>query len=343
MSVKKKIGLSRSGTGKISTEEQSSSQKWTNSIKSQLETGTQQKKLLAKLIPVDYVLTDPENPRRLKITKDEVSDVSKIYPMNREAIQADNPDEWLEGYIQQLTTGTGFTGKKLGDLISIVEFAAGLKSAKRLLHPISTIQEETTFHLVAGERRLLAHIMLGESHIKATISTEAFNRSEIDTLQWEENVHREGMSLFEKVDRVKKIIEATDSINGTSVTKLSKRIGRGRAEAQRYLAVIRCRHAALMCGIEDGKVSDLKKAAALAQLTAKDIECAISGKKVATPKPAVKISKNVNIQGLRSVVEIAGKTLKGNKFLKEYDLNNLNDLSLALEELIHSVGENPNA
>jgi len=46
---------------------------------------------------------------------------------------------------------------------------------------------------------------------------------------------------------------------------------------------------------------------------------------------------------LRSVVEIAGKTLKGNKFLKEYDLNNLNDLSLALEELIHSVGENPNA
>nr|AKN39988.1 hypothetical protein [Vibrio tasmaniensis] len=40
--------------------------------------------------------------------------------------------------------------------------------------------------------------MLGEQYISSRINEERLTKNEIDVLQWEENVHREDMTIFEK-------------------------------------------------------------------------------------------------------------------------------------------------
>jgi|GEM_PF-1402279 len=338
----RKFGVStakRAGTGKvISNPGTAATEKWTGAVKAQVSTAEKVKSVMAKTIPVAYIKTDPDNPRKLAITPEQVRDIAERFPIDRETLLSANPKEWQEGYIERITSEAGLQGKTLGDLISIIEFSAGLKSADRMIHPIAVWQEESTFHLIAGERRLLTHILLGESHITARIQ-DKLDRHEIDTLQWEENVHREPMSLWEKVDRVKKLIEAGEGIQKTSVTKLSKIIGRSRAEAQRYLAVLRCPTAALVEAIETGKINDLKKAAMLAQLPAAQLINELNGDKSPKPKqPAVKVHKSTDIHALATVVRAAAEQLDSSQMIEEFNLNKPSGLANALEALISKVG-----
>lgn len=330
--------VNRAGTGKIDQSSESSAGKWAGAVRDQVQTAAKVKTVLAKTIPVSYIKTDPENPRKLDISQEEITNIAEKFPMDGAALLSDNPDAWLEGYIDSVSSECGLEGKPLGDLISIIEFAAGMKSADRMMHPIVVWQEESTFHLIAGERRLLSHIMLGESHITARIQAP-LHRHEIDTLQWEENVHREPMSLWEKVDRVRKLIEAGEGIKKTSVTKLSKIIGRSRPEAQRYLAVLRCPTRELINAIEVGLVNDLKKAAMLAQLPAAALVGELRGEtKVKPPTPAIKVHKSADIDALATIVEAAAEQLKETSEIKHFDLSKPSGITEAINALMAKLG-----
>lgn len=328
----------RVGTGKIDQQE-SGTEKWAGSVAAQVATAANVKGILTKTVPVAYVICDPENPRKLTLTQEQITKIAAAYPFDKTQLQIDDPSDWLEDYVTRVGEAEQLTGKALGDLESLVGFAAALKTADRLLHPIVVWREESTFHLIAGERRLLAHILLGESNIAARIVEQGYSRAEIDTLQWEENVHRVDMSLWERVDHIQKLLEAGEGVKKTSVTKLSKIIGKSRAESQRYLAVLRYPTKALLNAISSGKVSDLKTAAALAQLTPSELEVKLSGTtgKAVDTKPSIKFANKDKIPQFGQIIKAAAKQLKMDALIKEADLDSpkgINDtIALLVAEL----------
>lgn len=336
----KKFGGNRAGTGSIKSETSTgSSEKWAGAAKAQVQTASNVKGVLTKTIPIDYVSTDPENPRKLAVNCEQIKELATRFPMNLEAMSAQDPSDWVEEYQDMIGQKSGLTGKSLGDALSIIQFAAALKSPDRMINPITVWQDESQFHLIAGERRFLAHIMLGAGNIAARITQSSIARTEIDTLQWEENVHRENMSLWEKLDRVNKLLTAGEGIQKSSVTKLSKIIGRSRAEAQRYLSVLRYPNKALVKAIETGKIGDLKQAAKLAQLPEEQLLLILSDDKqsVRETKPAIKLARHANTKGLAKVIQAAAAQLNAQEMLSHYNLSKPQQLAAALEALSEEV------
>lgn len=332
----KKFGGKRAGTGSIVADSSTeNSEKWAGAAKAQVETAQNVRGVLTKTIPIDYINTDPDNPRKLSISLQQARDLAKRFPMDLEALSSEDPSDWLEDYTDLISQESGLAGKALGDALSIIQFAAALKSPERMINPITVWQDESQFHLIAGERRFLAHILLGATHIAARIQQTGINRTEIDTLQWEENVHRESMTLWEKLDRVRKLLEAGEGIQKTSVTKLSKIIGRSRAEAQRYLSVLRYPNKVLVLAVEKGKITDLKRAAQLAQLPEDQLLAILSGDKKSSgeARPAIKLARHANTRGLARLLQAAAVQLNMPELLDPYDLTKPAQLAAALEAL----------
>ena len=330
----------RVGTGKIEQDE-SGTEKWAGSVAAQVATAANVKGILTKTVPVDYVKCDPENPRKLALTQNQITKIAKLYPLNISKLQVDDTSEWLEDYVSKVGEKEQLTGKALGDLESLVVFAASLKSADRLLHPIVVWRDESTFHLIAGERRLLAHILLGESNIAARIVDQTYSRSEIDTLQWEENVHRVDMTLFERIDHIKKLLEGGEGVSKTSVTKLSKIIGKSRAESQRYLAVLRFPNKTLLNAISTGKITDLKAAAALAQLSPNELEAKLNNTAVKTilTKPSIKFTNKAKAPQFGKLIVAAAKQLKMDALIADSDLNSPTGINTAIALLVGELEE----
>jgi len=329
----------RVGTGKIDQSE-SAGEKWAGSVAAQVATAASIKAIMAKTIPVNYVLCDPQNPRKLALSQTQIIAIAQQYPLDPKLLQVEDATDWIEDYVARVGQGEQLTGKAIGDLESLVSFAAALKTADRLLHPIVVWRDESTFHLIAGERRLLAHILLGESHIAARILEQQYSRAEIDTLQWEENVHRVDMSLWERVDHVKKLLEAEAGIAATSVTKLSKILGRSRAESQRYLVVLRYPSPLLLDAIQTGRVGDLKSAAALAQLNSNELQQKLFG--ASTPeirKASIKFNDKAQGQAFAKLLKAAAKQLKLEASIKQIDLDSTAGINEALAILIDGLGD----
>lgn len=327
----------RVSTGKIDQSE-SNTEKWAGSVAAQVATAASIKAIVAKTIPVSYIVCDPENPRKLALSQEQVIAIAREFPLDPNLFSADEATDWIEDYVAKVASETGLTGKAVGDLESLVSFAASLKSADRLLHPIVVWRDESTFHLIAGERRLLAHLLLGESHIAARILDQQYSRQEIDTLQWEENVHRQDMSLWERLEHVKKLVLAEAGLQQTSVTKLSKILGRSRAESQRYLAVLRYPEELLVEAIRSGKVNDLKTAAALAQLAPDQLRLKLGGIKQ-EPKVLAKIKLTDKTQAatVGQLLKAAAKQLKLESTLQSLNLTKPADINEAINRLIAAI------
>lgn len=332
----------RVGTGKIDADE-SGAEKWAGSVAAQVATAANVKEILTKTVPVSYVICDPDNPRKLALTQEQLIQIANKYPLDKGLLSVDDPSDWIEDYVAKVSQEEGLAGKALGDLESLVSFAAALKSADRMLHPIVVWRSESTFHLIAGERRLLAHVLLGESNIAARIVEQGYNRAQIDTLQWEENVHRVDMSLPERVEHIKKMLEAGEGIHETSVTKLSKLLGRSRAECQRYLAVLRYPNNALLNAIKTGKVSDLKAAAALAQLSPKELDAKLADPaKKTESKSFIKFSSKEKAPQFGQIIKAAAKQLKMDGLLKETDLSSPAGINEAITLLVAALEDRKN-
>ncbi len=327
----------RVSTGKIDPNE-SNAEKWAGSVAAQVATAASIKAIVAKTIPVSYIVCDPENPRKLALTQDQVGTIASKYPLDRALFDADDATDWIEDYIAKVANEMGLSGKAVGDLESLVGFAASLKSADRLLHPIVVWRDESTFHLIAGERRLLAHLLLGETHIAARILDQQYSRHQIDALQWEENVHRQDMNLWERLEHVRKLLAAEEGFQQTSVTKLSKILGRSRAESQRYLAVLRYPDNLLMEAIRAGKVNDLKAAAALAQLTPEQLKIKLSGARLEPKaKASIKLVDKSQAASVGELLKAAARQLKLESTLHSLNLTKTADINEAINRLIAAI------
>jgi ParB-like chromosome segregation protein Spo0J len=344
----KKFGSSRAGTGTID-EAATNSRRWATSAAGQLSTAGGVVALNVKRIPVKYIREDAMNPRKLALGTADIAALATQFPIDKDRLLRDD-DGYLDEYLEVVEANSGMQGRAVADFQSIAGFAFALKSAERLLHPIVVWQNDTQFHLIAGERRLLAHLLLSEATIDARIRDAAPSSLEKYLLQWEENIHRDDLTLFEKIDNLREMMEAwklNKGVQTISVNQFAALSGLPRSVAQRYLAVIRCPSPLLLKAIEEGRITNVKQAANIAALPVAEIPAELSPQQVTSTATeegvrSVRVGRAKDYRAVTFLVKAAAEKLDDDVLttqLDRLDLSRQKDLNRAFELLVARISE----
>jgi ParB family chromosome partitioning protein len=186
---------------------------------------------------------DPNNPRTLEITKDEIMrgslDIQKLSGHKREQYQ------------------------------SLCELAESIKE-HGLLQPIIVYKFGSKYRIVIGERRTLASLLAGNTTIEAKVFNIKPSALELDLIQWTENIDRDDLPLRDRVKNITNIINSFQLQHNNSgdinATELSKLIKKSLAQASAYLVVIKGPDDVLHA-VMSGKINNLEKANLIAKIT----------------------------------------------------------------------------
>lgn len=307
------------GTGR--SIDDSGSRKWTTGVKTQVE-NTPKKSLNTRYVTLSQVYLDPDNPRQLSISPEQVSEIARTVPLKKEWIDNTSDKEWWGEFSESLANH--LQGKSLQEYLDLALLAVSIKNHERLINPITTYTSSCGSHLnlIAGERRFLAHIILGETIIATRILPNCPNSFEKDILQWEENNQRQDLSLYERVINLKRLVNGWES-NKTSKLSVNQMVslsGIPRATAHRYLMVIRCENETLINAIKEGTLTSLKKAAELSSLSESEIKERLnppSAKKTNKSTSAIKIVRSKNYGPTKTILQSAASTLGTEELIQE--------------------------
>jgi len=218
-------------------------------------------------ILVERISLDPDNPRKHKITLDDIQN----------GISKNDPDI-LE---------------KQSEYDGLCQLSSSIEK-EGLLHPIIVVEYANNFMLVAGERRFLATMIAKRKLIEARVFKNRPRSFDLKVIQWSENQSRKDLSLYKKLLNVQSIIVAFEAENDATVTaiKLSEVLGVSRQQAQFYKAILS--NDILVNFIREGKISTLEVARQLSSSDKNQImdflDSQILSKAESITKPSVRIS-----------------------------------------------------
>jgi len=233
-------------------------------------------------IAVERIQPDPENPRRLGLD-----------PANPAAIGEDDPER----------------ERKLEALEYIKDLAVSIESVG-LNQPITVYRHGSMFRIATGERRFLAHRLLNKPTIKTIILKE--RPSQLRLLQWVENFQRQDLSLWERLENLKKVFEEASNVGreSDSAEQVRELTGLKRSQAFQYLAVLRGPED-VVSAIADGRLNSLTAAADIARMhdpvararAIREVEAGGGAVTKALPAPAKKAQK---MAGRPKLVRLGG-------------------------------------
>lgn len=268
--------------------------------------------LRVDVLPLSKVETDPENPRDLALTFQDI----------RNGIAGDDKD-----YL-----------RKTEELESLQSIANSIKT-QGIINPITVYKFGEKYRLIAGERRTLASILAGKTDIQARILDNKPDELKVSLLQWIENIERSDLSLWERIKNLEKIINAHGKMHHTSIhdmtiTELSHLIGCSKPHAMHYKAVLNA-DSEIKKLIAENKIRNLEKAALLAEITSQEvrvgaIEACLQGATLKQLKalsthaaPKVKTGKSTETRGRQTTAISFGvtKNIHVAKFIMDSVLN----------------------
>ncbi|MES2203696.1 MAG: ParB/RepB/Spo0J family partition protein [Pseudomonadota bacterium] len=209
--------------------------------------------LFVEMVPIDRLELDPENPRELHLSFDDV----------RQGIHENDP----------------LAEKKKEELLKLESLSKSIL-AQGLINPIVVYKCQEKYRLIAGERRTLATILAGQAHIQARIFEDKPTPLNRVILQWMENNEREDLSLWERVNNIRSILniyskQHEQAIERVTAAELSDLTGMSVSQSAQYRLILQCNDA-LFEAIKENKVSNLDKAAFIVKASLKDQDALIS-------------------------------------------------------------------
>ena len=155
------------------------------------------------VIPLRKIETDPDNPRALLIS--------------------------LEDIINGITNDDPFIEQKTQEIQSLQSLANSIQE-QGIINPVIVYEYNGMYRLIAGERRTLASGLAKKVDIQAKILDGKPDEIKIRVLQWIENIERSDLSLAEKMDNLEKIIDAYArqnqiSLREVTITNISQLVG----------------------------------------------------------------------------------------------------------------------
>src|SRR6185437_4200103 len=131
------------------------------------------------ILPLSRIELDPDNPRKLAISLEDV-----LHGMDKKDTLYERKQEELE---------------RLKELAITIENSG-------IINPVVAYKNGEVYRIVAGERRCLASFLAGKNEIEARIYNEKPKGFELKLLQWIENTAREDLSLSERIDNIREVI-----------------------------------------------------------------------------------------------------------------------------------------
>lgn len=196
--------------------------------------------LRVEVIALKKIEIDPDNPRDLAISMEDVKNGISTSDLQRE--------------------------RKLQELTSLQSIAHSI-SSQGIINPIVVYKHKEQYRIVAGERRTLASILAGKMDIQAKILDNKPDDLKISLLQWVENIERSDLLLGERMRNLEKIIHAYSDkkqiASLITVTEMSHLLGCSKAQAVNYRAVFEANDEIKKL-IMENKIKNLEKAALLA-------------------------------------------------------------------------------
>ena len=195
------------------------------------------------IIPINKIELDPDNPRTLSIT---INDILH-------GLSIDDPQYSM----------------KSADLESLQSLSASILD-QGLINPILVYERNGLYRLIAGERRTLASVLAKKTDIQAKILDGKPDELKVRLLQWIENIERADLTLMERIDNLEKIVAAFAKQNDLAIqevriTDISQLIGCTKSHAMSLKAVL---HAdpEIKQLIADNRIRNLEKAALLTSI-----------------------------------------------------------------------------
>lgn len=153
-------------------------------------------------------------------------------------------------------------GERAGFFNSVLEMAQSVER-RGLLQPIVVKEENTGFCILIGERRYLAHLLLGRERIRAIIrpvSEEMEERS----IRLIENLQREDLSFMEIIRGIEELDRLFQIKYGKPMDgqDLAAELHKHDSTCRRYLQIVRG-PSDVRVAIEEGKITGLRPALAL--------------------------------------------------------------------------------
>ena len=172
--------------------------------------------LRVDVIPLSKIETDPDNPRSLLISLDDITN----------GITNDDP----------------FFEQKTQEIESLQSLSNSIKE-QGIINPVIVYEHNGKYRLIAGERRILASGLAQKTDIQAKILDGKPDEVKIRVLQWIENIERSDLSLAEKIDNLEKIIDAYARQNQISsrevtITDISQLVGCVKSHAMNLKTVL---------------------------------------------------------------------------------------------------------
>lgn len=198
------------------------------------------------ILPLSRVALDPNNPRKLAMTLEDI----------RLGVKADDPDY----------------GRKQEELERLRELAHTIK-ASGVINPIVVYKHGEAYRVVAGERRCLASILAGKQEIDARVFTEKPKAFDLKLMQWVENTAREDLTLEERLGNVRDLLQEyrlQQPDTDITATVLKNITGLSLSQTTYYLAALNAPDD-IKQHIQQGDIRNLDKAALLSTITSPDI------------------------------------------------------------------------
>lgn len=204
--------------------------------------------LNAKYLPLNSIQLDPMNPRELAIDLDDVKNGPKLPEGSFDDEVQDDFKENLRVHFE----GDNEKKQKILDYLSVALLAATIRDPKKLMQPICVYEKSNRYIVLAGERRTLAHHIMGAQHIAANIVDEP-EAKEKALMQYIENSAREDLPLKDKYRAIRNILKHYGE--SISVRSLASILRLSKSQAQKYAKICKEDNVLFKRAVESGVLS----------------------------------------------------------------------------------------
>jgi ParB family chromosome partitioning protein len=254
---------------------------------------TSQGQLHYDMMTLDMLEPDPNNPRKLSITRDDILNGLKI----------NDPD-------YQIKSKEFDALKELSESIKRI----GIKNA------IEVYKDGAKYRIVTGERRYWAAFLAAQKTVPVRISQkpDEFN---LRYTQWVENINRQDLSLWEKFNNLLLIADAYKKSNQGEFTEqaLQSLLGISNIQAYRYYSLLKADEKIIQL-VQIGKLNNLKIVQELVSMKDKGARNQII---------SWILSSKDEVTSLANYRETAGKKNQKSKTEKSISLGKVNNSTIA--------------
>lgn len=198
-------------------------------------------------LPIEMIRVAPENPRYVgRVSPEEII----AHREGRVDLNSEN-------------------GPRAAFFMGVQDLANSI-ARRGLLQPIVVREDRDGFRVLAGERRLLAHILLGRERIRAMVRPTGAELEE-RSIRLIENLQRENLTFSELIRGIEELDAIFMEEHGRPMdsTDLAAELNKHDSTCRRYLQVVRGPKD-IRAAIEDGKIVGLRPALALIDIESEE-------------------------------------------------------------------------